>query len=170
MSSISCSFHLEGLLNRKLVAVQLLFCGVFLLGFVQQLAAFFFHLPSNFFSMCFLSIHGVHHFFVLTQLQHGRNSILSYWVDHVSIWSLSCQWHSIPLLGCMLTSLSVHEMLLLRYVNESINFKGLPLRVKMPFLFKTQVHSFFYIHRESSVSFCLLQAIQFRFCLVCKKP
>ena len=38
---------------------------------------------------------------------------------------------------CVLISLSVDEMLLLRYLNLSTNFRGLPLRVEMaPFCLK----------------------------------
>ena len=43
--------------------------------------------------------------------------------------SLSIVFHAFS--WCMLTSLSVDEILLLRYVNLSTNFLGLPLKVEM---------------------------------------
>ena len=43
--------------------------------------------------------------------------------------SLTISFHAFA--KCMLASLSVDEMLLLRYVNLSTNFRGLPLTVEM---------------------------------------
>ena len=81
---------------------------------------------------------------VWTLLQHKRNAILFYQIDQISIWSITCQKHSTPSLRCMLTSLSVDEMLLLRYINWSVNFRDLPLWV-----FKTYKLSFIYIYIEA---------------------
>ena len=58
----------------------------------------------------------------------------------------------------ILTSLSVDEMLLPRYM--STNFRGLPFRVEMaPFRLK-HVLRFDYIHVEANASCCLLLAMQ----------
>ena len=44
----------------------------------------------------------------------------------------------------MLTSLSVDEILLLRYMNLSTNFRGLPLQVKIAPSFLKQMNSVFF--------------------------
>ena len=59
----------------------------------------------------------------------------------------------------MLTSLSVDEILLLRYVNMSTNFRGLPLRV----LFKIHVICFICIHIKTNAFCWLLQTMQWGF-------
>ena len=66
----------------------------------------------------------------------------------------------------MLTSLSVDEMLLSRYVNRSTDFKGLPLKVEMaPFWLNIYDLCFICVRIETNVSCCLLYAIQLRFSL-----
>ena len=60
----------------------------------------------------------------------------------------------------MLTLFSVDEMLLLRYVNWSTNFRGLPMKVEIAFfLFKMHELFFICIDVEANVSCCLFQAI-----------
>ena len=61
---------------------------------------------------------------VLTLPQLGKYSILSYERDQISIWVKTFARR-------MLTSLSVDEMLLLRYVNLSINSRDPPLKVEV---------------------------------------
>ena len=72
--------------------------------------------PSSFFSMCFVSIHEVHPYNSMDTLTPWKKShfILSDRSDF-----------------SMLTSLSVDEMLLPRYVNLSTNFRGLLFKVEM---------------------------------------
>ena len=54
---------------------------------------------------------------------------------------------------CMLTSLSLDEVLLPEYVNLSINLRGLPLRYGIgSFLFKTLILCFVSIHVEANAS------------------
>ena len=72
-------------------------------------------------------------------------------------------WH-------ILTSLSIDEILLPRYVNMCTIFRGLPLKVKMaPYCLKL---SFICVPVDTYVSCCLLQTILLGFCLsryTCKK-
>ena len=88
--SISCSAYLDGLL----VAIQLLFCWVLLLGFVQNSSQH----PCSFFSKVLVEPKWCSYAVVLTQLQFGRISILFYQRAHV----LSMR---------MLTLLSVDEII-----------------------------------------------------------
>ena len=57
----------------------------------------------------------------------------------------------------MLTSFSVDEILLPRYVNWSINFKGLPLNGGGFFLFKTHELCFICVYVAVNAIYCLLQ-------------
>ena len=59
--------------------------------------------------------------------------------------------------SCVLTSLSVDEILLSDNMNWSTNFRGLPIRVEMTsFLFKTYVLCFISIYVDTIYSRCLL--------------
>ena len=61
---------------------------------------------------------------------------------------------------CILTSLSIDEMLLLRYANWFTNFRGLPLKVEMaPYLECKNLHV------EANTSSYLLQVMQLGFSL-----
>ena len=71
------------------------------------------------------------HTVVMTQPHLGRNLVLFYQWDQISIWSNNLSIVVNALARRMLTLLSVDEILLLRYVNWSTNFRGLPLRVEM---------------------------------------
>ena len=97
--------------------------------FSRQHVAFLciFHLV--FFFICFVSIHMVHPCSSMETATAGKKFcfILLEKSDFQMIHVFSRH---------MLTSLSVDEILLLRYVNRSTNFKGLPLKVKM-----ARVHS-----------------------------
>ena len=59
-----------------------------------------------------------------------------------------------------LISLSVDEILLLRYLNLSTNFRCTLLKLKMSFSFQTHELCFFCIHVETNTSCCLLQFMQ----------
>ena len=75
-------------------------------------------------------------------------------IDHLSIADHAFLTH-------MLTSLSVDEILLLRYVNLSINFSGLPLQVVgRSFLFRINELCFIWIHVADNASRCLLLVMQ----------
>ena len=82
--------------------------------------------PSSFFSKCLLISMWCIHTVVLTQLQLGRNTVLYHQLDLASLWSTVY-----VLVEHKLTSLSVDEILLLRYVNLSTNFRSLSLWVEI---------------------------------------
>ena len=81
-------FCLECLWDGRKVAVLLLFCWLLLPGFVQDSMQHSSHLAVSLFvlSVSKLCIHTI----VLTQLQCGRNPILFYPIDQISIWSINC--------------------------------------------------------------------------------
>ena len=62
----------------------------------------------------------------------------------------------------ILTSLSVDEALLPRYVNLSTNFRELPFRVEMSFFFfkLKPMYCFVCIHVEANATYCPLQNMQ----------
>ena len=74
---------------------------------------------------------------------------------------------------CLLTSLSVDEILLLKFVNWSIDFRGLLFNEKMTLSWLKHINSvFIWVHIESNAFCCLLQVMQQRFDLswwICKK-
>ena len=73
--------------------------------------------PFSFFSICFISIHRVHLYSSIdTTAAYGWNR-------------LPYDWYIFA--RCILTSLSVDEMLLLRYINLSTNFREPPFRVEI---------------------------------------
>ena len=85
--------------------------------------------PSSFFFVCLVSIHLVH--------LHSSIDITTGWKkSHFILWDRS-DFHMIDSLSItvyafakhILTSLSVDETLLLRYVNLSTNLRGSPFRV-----------------------------------------
>ena len=87
--------------------------------------------------------------------------ILSDWSDFHITDSLSVVLHAFA--RHILTSLSVDEMLVSRYVNWPINSRGLPLRVEMaPFCLK-HIYCFICISIEANASCCLLWTMQQKF-------
>ena len=104
------------------------------------LVAFLFHsyLVS---SLCVLStsmwyIHKV----VLNKLLLERNHVLFYRIEDM----FDCQSIAVSVSARrMLTSLSVDEIMLPKYANFSINFRGLPLRLKMAPRLKLTSNIFF---------------------------
>ena len=90
--------------------------------------------PSFFFRWC---IHTV----VVIQPQFGRNLIVFHQRLDFHIDNLSIAIHAF--LMCSLTSLSVDEILLPRYVNWSTNFRGLPLQMEMTPLCLKCINSLF---------------------------
>ena len=104
------------------MAVQLLFCGVVLPGFVQNSSK---HSCVAFSQCVLLASMWCIHTIVLTQPQLGRNHlILLARSDFYMVDNLSIAVHAF--IKCMLTTLLVDEILLPRYVNLSTNFRGLP--------------------------------------------
>ena len=86
---------------------------------------------SCFFSMRFVSVHMVHLFSSIDTVAAWKKSrfILS---DRSDFHIIDCQSIVVHIFAwCILTSLSVDETLLPRFVNLSSNLKGPPLRVKM---------------------------------------
>ena len=84
--------------------------------------------------MCFVSVHVVHPF-SSTDTVTARNNLPFVLSDRSNFHmtdNLLMAFHAFAL-----TSLSVEEILLPRYVNLSNNFRGLPLRLDMSYL-KTQ--------------------------------
>ena len=60
----------------------------------------------------------------------------------------------------VLVSLSVDEILLLRYVNLRNNFRGLPLKVEVAPSSLKNVLCFIYVSVEANTSYSLLGAMQ----------
>ena len=122
------------------------------------------------FSIHIVSIHVLHLYSTIDTITAWKKShfILSDWSDFHMINSLSMVAYAFT--RHILTSLSVDEMLLPRYMNLSTNFRGLPFRVEMtPSWLKLR---FVCIHVEANASWSLLQATQQRFGLakcICKK-
>ena len=67
---------------------------------------------------------------VFTQPQLQRNPLLFYHIDQTSIWSITYQFQSMLSLGHILTSLSVDEILLPRYM-DFIDFRSFPHGVQV---------------------------------------
>ena len=124
MPHISCFSYLDGLWDRKQVAGKMLdvASGIFSKQHIAFLCSS--HLPfSPYIVLMFMwCIHTV----ILTQL--GRNPILIYWRDQISIWLIILSIAFRAFTRCILTSLLVDEILLPRYVNFSTNFRGLTLK------------------------------------------
>ena len=97
----------------------------------QHNIAFFCNSHLAFSSCILLESRWCIHTVVLTQPQLGRNQILSNQRKHISIWfiDLSIAVHTFA--SQILILLSVDEILLLRYVNWSTNFRGLLPKMEM---------------------------------------
>ena len=112
--SMSWSSFLKCLRDGRLVATQLLSCKVLLSG----ASLYFFHLV--FYSMHFIRVQVV-------QLYSSTETV-TVWKNYFFISPERSEFHKIMLLLIrVLTSLSVDEILLLRYPNRSTNFRGLHL-------------------------------------------
>ena len=117
------------------MAIQLLFCGALLPEFVQYNSYHSCTVSVYHLSMCFVSIYVVHLYSSIDTTTAWKKSCFIlldrsdfHMTDSLSIVIQSFTKH-------ILTSLSVDEML--RYMNLSYNFRGLPFRVKMaPFQLK----------------------------------
>ena len=126
MSHIPCSSYLDGFRDGRLVAVLLLFRGCYFQGLFSIACINLVQFPSSFFSMRFVSVHVVHLCSSTDTTAAWKNShlILSYSSDFHMINSISIAVHAFA--WRILTSLSIGETLLPRYVNFSTNF-GRPL-------------------------------------------
>ena len=94
-------------------------------------------LPSNFFSICIVSVHVVHQYSSIetTTAWKKLHFILLDSFDFYMIKKLLITIYAFA--SCILISFSVEEMLLLRYVNLSIDFRESAFRVEMsPFWLK----------------------------------
>ena len=83
--SLSCSSYLDGFRDWRLVAVQLLFCRMLLLGFVEFLC----NSHLDFFLYTFLGSLWCLHIVVLTRPLLRRNCALFYRISQISIWSIT---------------------------------------------------------------------------------
>ena len=110
-------------------------------------------LPANLFSKRFLSIYVVHPYSSKETAKAEKISAL--FCLKVKIDNLSIAVTNFA--RCMLTSFSVDEILLLRYVNWSTNFKSLPHEMKIALPCLKQVPRFICLHVETNASRCLLQ-------------
>ena len=135
---MSCSSYVNGHWDGRKVAVQLLFCQVLLSGFFKTAHSILRQFPSGFFSVHFASILVVHPYNSLDSATACKKNSFSILLDR-------SDFHLIDNLSIafsifhrrMLTSLSVDEMLLPRYVKLSTNFRVLPLREeRVPFRLK----------------------------------
>ena len=114
--------------------------------------------PSSFFSVCFVSIYVVYPYSSIDTTAAWKKSrfILSDRSDFLMIDNLLIAVNSSA--GCIL-SLSVDEILLLRYVNLSTDFRRPPFRVEMLSSQLKHVLHFVCIHMEVNASCCLLQVM-----------
>ena len=105
--------------------------------------------PSSFFSMQFISILVVHPYSSMETATALKKFgfILSVRSDFHLIDNLSITFYTFT--KCMLTSLSVDEVLLPRYVDLSMSVDG-------SFMFKTYILCFICMHIEANASNCLL--------------
>ena len=116
---------------------------------------------SSSFSVCFVSVHVAHLYNSINTTTALKKSsfLLSDRSDFHMIDSLLIAVQAFA--RCILTSLSVDETLLLRYVNLSPNFAVLLIRMEMAPFYLNYMHSVFVcIHMEANASCYLLQAIQ----------
>ena len=141
------------------VVVKWLYSGSFVGYCFQDLSktarSILVSLLFRFFSLCFICVHVSEvNTVVLTQLQLKKfRFILSdrsdfHMTDNLSIAVHVFAWR-------MLTSVSVDEILLPKYVNLSTNFRSRTLRVDGSFSFKTHEHRFICVHVEANAS-CFL--------------
>ena len=96
----------------------------------RQHIAFLRSSPFSFFSMCFVSVHVIHPYSSMNlDIAWKKCFILSDKSEFHMINNLSRAYYTFT--RCILTSFSVDEILLPRYVYSSTNFRGLPLRMEM---------------------------------------
>ena len=109
-----------------LLLCGLLLCGMLFPGFVKKTHSILAYFPSNFFSMLFVKFLVVHPYISIDTAIASKNYhfILSERSYFHMINNLSITAHTFPM--CMLTSLSVDEILLPRYMNWSTYFRSLP--------------------------------------------
>ena len=118
---MSCSFKLSGWWDGRQVAVQLLFCEM-LLPEIKTACSILIYFPSSFLSLSVVSIHVVHPY-------NSVDTAIAWKISHFILLD-RLDFHMILAFNrCLVTSLSVDEILLLRYVNWSTNFRNLPLMV-----------------------------------------
>ena len=129
---------------------------------------------SSFSSLHFFSVHMVHPYISINTTAAWKKSsfILSNRSDYYIINSISIVVYVFA--RHILTSLSVDEIRLTRYVNLSTNFRRPSFRMEMaPSRLRHMFSVYFYcIHMKTNVSSCLLQAMQQRFGFgrcICKK-
>ena len=118
--------------------------------------------PSSFFSKHFVKVQMVQPYSSIGTTTAWKNScfISSKKSDFYIVNKLSIAAHTFSMF--ILTLLSVHKILLPKYMNASTNFRGLSFNVKMaPFWLKHEFY-FMWVHIETNFTFCLLQAIQQR--------
>ena len=118
-------------------------------------------LPSSFFSICLVSIHVVYPYSKLVRPLLGKklHFLLLYKSDFHMIDNLAIAVHTF--VGHVLVSFSVDEMLFMRYMNLTTDFREPPFSVEMSsFLIKMYILWFVCIHMEPNATYCLLQAIQ----------
>ena len=116
---------------------------------------------SSFFFMRFVSVNKVHPYSCIDIIAVWKKSrfILSDRSGFLMIHSLSMEVHAIA--RHILTSLSVDETLLPRYMKLSINFWGTPFRVEIAPFHLRHMYSFFVcVHVETNAACCLFQALQ----------
>ena len=159
--SMSGSFYLVSLWDGKQVAVQVLFCGVRLPGFIWN---------STKKSWVITNLQLVQPYSSTITVTSWKNScfILPERSDCDMIDNLLMAVHTFPM--CMLTLLFVDEMMLPKYVNWSTNFRGIPFTGTI--LIKTHELYFTWVPTDINATCCLLQAMQQGFGLnkyICEK-
>ena len=99
------------------------------------------------------------HTVLFTQLQLGRILVLFYQRSNFHmVHNLSIAVYDLPM--CILTSLSVDEILLLKYMNCSTNFRGFLFNeVIVLFWLNTWTQFYLSLHKDDTFC-CLLQAMQ----------
>ena len=133
------------------MAVQLLFCRLLLLGFIEIITQYRFTVSST---------NGQRRTDTATAWKNC-SFISSKRKDFHVVVNLWIAIHALPMR--MLISLSVDEILLPRYMNWFINFRGLPFNKKMTLSCLRHERRFIWVYIETNASFCLLQDMRQKF-------
>ena len=156
MSRTLCSSYLNSLRWKVSGRTGAILWGVASRICSRQCTAFM--STSNYGYSCFVSLHVVHPYSSMDTATALRKTrfMLSDRLDFHIIESLSIAFHAFT--KRMLTSLSVDERLLPRYMNWSTNFNG-HLEWRCLLFCLERINCFISIHVESNVSRCLLQTM-----------
>ena len=129
------------------MAIQLLFCGMLLSGFVQNSTHHACVVPAQLF-LCFGDVQKVQPYSNMAPAWKNSNLILSERIDFHMVDNLLIAVHVFSM--HMLTLLSVDEILLPKYVNCSTNLRGLLSNVEMEPTCLKHMNCFIRVHIETN--------------------